>query len=231
MAERELNAKEVMVDVLSGVDDAGLMEKYKLSSQGLANLFEALVSEGLLEFVDDQFVIPSKEIKVSQVVSDIQSGFTGSQLMKKYRLSPMGLQTVLRKLVDSRRLGIADLGLELYLRLEANMPGDIREHERLRLDFEVAVCDVDRPESPGTLRDVSERGIGTNGIHVKVDEVKTLMILGDVLDQVVPFAFKARCRWTRSDESDGNMRAGFQILEISEKDLRQLRRLVELVTL
>ena len=231
MSERELNAKEVMTDVLSGMDDDSLMKKYRLSENGLAGLFEALVSEGLLELSEGRYVIPSKSINAGQIVEDIHSGLTGCRLMKKYRLSPIGLQSVLRKLVDSRIVGIADLGLELYLRLEANMPGDIREQERLRLDFEVSVCDVDKPDATGTVRDISETGIGTNGIAVEVDEIKTLMVLGDVLDQVVPFACRARCRWTSSDESDGRIRAGFQIIQISARDRRQLRRLVELVTL
>ena len=75
----------------------------------------------------------------------------------------------------------------------------------MRLDFEVSVCDVDKPDATGTVRDISETGIGTNGIAVEVDEIKTLMVLGDVLDQVVPFACRARCRWTSSDESDGRI--------------------------
>lgn len=226
-----MNAKEVMVDILSGQDDSALMEKYRLSAQGLEHLFEILVSERLLEFSDNRYVIPTKSINAGQIVKDVSSGLTGSQLMKKYRLSHVGLQTVLKKLVDSRLMGIADLGDELHLRLEANMPGEIREQERLLLDFEVQVCDVGKPAETGVVRDITEKGLGTKGIKARVDEVKTLMILGDMLDQVPPFEFKAKCRWIKTDDSNEDIRAGFQIVEILDKDLQQLRRLVKLITL
>ena len=231
MTERQVNAKDVMVDILSGQDDSALMKKYRLTAQGLEHLFEMLVREGLLELTDDKYVIPTKSINAVQIVKDVSSGFTGSQLMKKYRLSPAGLQTVLRKLVDSRLLGIADLGVELYLRLEANMPGDIRERERLRLDFEVQVCDIGKPDDTGVVRDITEEGLGTKGIDAAVDEVKTLMILGDVLDQVPPFVFKAQCRWIKTGEANDDMVAGFQIVKILDRDLERLRRLVELITM
>jgi hypothetical protein len=231
MAEREVNAKLVMNDLLSGLDEAALREKYKLSSAGLDNLFEILASEGLLELVGDKYVVPTKTIHAGKILNDILSGFTGNQLMEKFGLSPFGLQTVLKKLVHSRVLGIADLGLELYLRLEANVPGNIRGDERLRLEFEVSVCDVDRPDSLGTVRDITEKGIGTKGIEAKVDEIKTLMVVGDVLGQVSPFVFKAKCRWIGTSGAAGDRLAGFQIIRIPERDLFQLKRLVELITL
>ncbi len=231
MADRELSAKQVMNDLLSGLDEAALREKYKLSPAGLDNLFETLVSEGLLELVDNKYVVPTKTIHAGMILNDILTGCTGTQLMEKFGLTPRGLQTVLKKLVHSRILGIADLGLELYLRLEANVPGNIRGDERLRLDFEVSICDVERPDTVGTVRDISEKGVGTKGIEAKVDEIKTLMVVGDMLGQVSPFVFTAKCRWIGTSSSGGDRLAGFQIIRIPESDSRQLKRLVELITL
>ncbi|MFH1117202.1 MAG: PilZ domain-containing protein [Pseudomonadota bacterium] len=231
MTEREPSAKLVLNDLLSGLDDAALREKYKLSAQGLDNLVETLVSEGLVALVGNKYVVPGKTIHAGKILNDILSGFTGTELMEKFGLSPQGLQTVLKKLVHSRVLGIADLGLELYLRLEAVVPENIRTEERLRLEFEVSICDVDRPDTMGTIRDISEKGVGTIGIEAKVDEIKTLMVMGDVLGQISPFVFKARCRWSACSKVDGNRLAGFHIIRIPERDLLQLRRLVELTTL
>jgi len=231
MVEREPSARQVMDDLMTGLDEAALREKYKLSSAGLDNLFETLLTEGLLELVDNRYVVPRKTIHAGKILNDILSGFTGNQLMEKFGLSPLGLQTVLKKLVHSRVLGIADLGVELYLRLEANVPENIRADERLRLEFEVSVCDVDRPDTMGTVRDITEKGIGTKGIEAKVDEIKTLMVMGDVLGQVSPFVFKAKCRWIGTSRVDRNRLAGFQIIRIPDRDLLQLKRLVELITL
>lgn len=231
MTEKELNPIQVMNDLMTGLDEAALRKKYKLSSHGLDSLFQTLLTEGLVELVDNKYVVPTKTIHVGKLLKDILSGFTGNQLMEKFGLSPSELQTVLKRLVRSRVLGVADLGLELYLRLEANVPENIRADERLRLEFDVSVCAVDQPDMIGTVRDITEKGIGTNGIEAKVDETKTLMVMGDVLGQVAPFVFKAKCRWTGTRRADGVSLAGFQIIRIPDRDLVQLRRLVELVTL
>ena len=223
--------KQVLNDLLSGLDEAALREKYKLSAKGLDNLVDTLVSEGLVTPVGNKYVVPGKTVHAGRILEDILSGFTGTELMEKFGLSPYGLQTVLKKLVQSRVVGIADLGLELYLRLEASVPANIRTEERLRLEFEVSICDVDRPDTVGTIRDISEKGVGTKGIVAKVDQIKTLMVMGDVLGQISPFVFKAKCRWIGTSKVGRDRPAGFHIIRIPDRDLLQLKRLVELTTL
>jgi hypothetical protein len=46
--EREVSAKEVLKDLRSGMTQDAMMHKYRLSAQGLANLFEQLVEAGLM---------------------------------------------------------------------------------------------------------------------------------------------------------------------------------------
>ncbi len=46
--EREVSAKEVLKDLRSGMTQDAMMHKYRLSAQGLANLFEQLVEAGLV---------------------------------------------------------------------------------------------------------------------------------------------------------------------------------------
>lgn len=48
MARKRINGREVLADIRSGIDDAGLMEKYGLSSRGIIQLMGKLVSAGLL---------------------------------------------------------------------------------------------------------------------------------------------------------------------------------------
>jgi|GEM_PF-1346393 len=49
MAKETINAKEILVDIKAGMDNAALMEKYQLSEKGLQNLFKKLEDAGVLK--------------------------------------------------------------------------------------------------------------------------------------------------------------------------------------
>lgn len=49
MAKIRIKGSEVLADIRSGMDDAGLMKKYGLSAKGVLQLMGRLVSQGLLE--------------------------------------------------------------------------------------------------------------------------------------------------------------------------------------
>lgn len=48
MPKRRLSAKEVLRDIRAGMDDAGLMEKYRLAPEGLQSVFRKLVEAGAI---------------------------------------------------------------------------------------------------------------------------------------------------------------------------------------
>jgi len=48
MAKREINAKDFMSDVQAGMDDVGLMTKYRLTPKGLDSTFRKLLTVGLI---------------------------------------------------------------------------------------------------------------------------------------------------------------------------------------
>jgi hypothetical protein len=48
MGKRRINAREALQDIRTGMTDAGLMEKYELTSQGVQSLYTKLVDHGLL---------------------------------------------------------------------------------------------------------------------------------------------------------------------------------------
>ena len=70
---RTINAQEVARDIRSGMNDSGLMEKYRLSPKGITSLFEKLISLGLLTQADcdrrrlghDDHTIDLREDKLS----------------------------------------------------------------------------------------------------------------------------------------------------------------------
>jgi len=231
MPERELNAAQVVKDIQSGLDDFQLMEKYRLSREGLRHLYAELVATGLLEEVGGRPAIPALKISASEILVDIRSGATGSGIMKKYKLTAAALQDTLRQLIQSMHLSLSELSRELYLRHEANVPGEIREMKRHYLDFEVQVHDLKQPAILGMVRDITEKGVGLSGIEAEIDEIRHLVVLGDPLEQVPPFEFQAKCRWSNRGTQPANWEAGFEITQITEENLEKLRKLIALVTL
>jgi rubrerythrin len=67
MAKRTLNAKELLADIKEGMDDARLMEKYRLSGDRLQIVFEKLVDMGLLKRhdLDKRAVMSEKSIAIA----------------------------------------------------------------------------------------------------------------------------------------------------------------------
>jgi hypothetical protein len=67
MAKRTMNAKEFLADIKGGMDDAGLMEKYRLSGDFLQSVFEKLVDVGLLKRrdIEKRTLLSEKSIAIA----------------------------------------------------------------------------------------------------------------------------------------------------------------------
>lgn len=231
MPARQINAREILRDVREGLDDSAIMQKYKLSPKGLHSVYNELVEFGYLERVGQHYVVPtSRRISTREIVSDIRRGASNEDLMKKHKLTAVGLQNAFKLLVDTRALGAEEIAGRETLRFEAVVPQGIREMERYYLDFDLPVIDTGPPEVEGKVRDMSEKGIGVVGITARVGEVKTLLVLHEEFVVIEPFLFEAQCRWVKLSETDGTTAAGFRITSITSEDLRQLKQLLELVT-
>lgn len=104
----------------SGVDDPGLMEEFDLSSAALNHLTERLVAMGELTPEDlanrptlsaASVVVDSGEIRLPETTGKkpiidawdalrcIRSGMSDSDLMKRYKISAKGVQSLFRKLI------------------------------------------------------------------------------------------------------------------------------------
>jgi hypothetical protein len=85
VAEREIRAKEIVTDILSGIGDNELMQKYRLTFRGLQSVFRKLVDSNIIdaEFLQGRLVpqlngekkviarSPRKEIYVPLPVHDL----------------------------------------------------------------------------------------------------------------------------------------------------------------
>ena len=230
MADREIRAREVLKDIRAGMGHVALMNKYKLSPLGLQNLFEELTNLGLLERTDRNEVIPGrKRIKIREIVGDVRSGMTDSQMMEKYQIDHEALQALFKKLLDLKAISSDALFGEASLACDTSIPTHVREMDRYVLDFDIPVYEEGYTEIQGRVHDITEKGIGIRGLLVRVADVKTLVVLGDAFGVVAPFDLRAICRWSGLDGSDGQYAAGFQILEISDEAMEELRKLIKLI--
>lgn len=108
-------------------------------------------------------------------------------------------------------------------------PDRMRELPRNYVVVRLPLLDLDDPNSKGYLRDITEKGLQSAGIEVKMGEIKRLLIQADQFGEVEPFSFDAQCRWVKPDE-DEKWCAGFLITNISSHGLHELRKLIGLLS-
>jgi hypothetical protein len=227
MAVRKVSQSEILQDIRSGMDDNAIRNKYNLSHKGLQSLYEKLMQTGLLAH---DFKSVTRRLNLVTILSDIGAGMDESELMHKYQLSEDALRQVSKKLLDARGKRTRADGPETIIVEPADLlaTGEFVRHE---LDFELPVYEASRPEIHGLVRDISEGGVSVAGIEAKEEEVKTLVILGDDVGQFSSFELEGYCRWCFSDPAKATSVSGFAIHKISDRDLRELRKLIRVLTL
>ena len=231
MSEREVSVKEALLDIASGMDHATMMQKFRLSPEGLTDLFSELSKAGLIERVGERYVIPRKrQIDTTQLVQDISSGTTDRQLMEKYRLSSRKLLKVLRKLMAAGMINEDQFRRRDYLWSASPSRNQCRHSPRFYATFEIEVRERGNPDAAGTILDVTESGLGVEGIPVHVGETKTFEINANDYYDHEPFTVEATCRWVESPPN-GTCMAGFALETLAGDDRRALREFIEILTI
>lgn len=170
---------------------------------------------------------PQIVVKAGQIVQDVRSGMTGSELMDKYSLSPRGLRTVLRTIATVKQMTPTDF----YGRNSVGGPTSdvtmIRMDPRKEIFVPVRVYDSRDPEARGFLNDLNEKGLGVRGMPTDVGHRRSLVIRADEVFTMDPFVFDAKCRWTRADKGEDGHLSGFEIDYISDTHRETLRLFLE----
>lgn len=172
-----------------------------------------------------------RKISAREFIEDIRLGMTDSELMEKYKLTALGLQSAFTKLVDAGALHPEEIFGRLPDYDSTIGVEGLRLLQRQSLEFPLPVLDVERSGVSGSVRDISRSGLGIVGIDAKVGETRALMIPADEFFQIEPIVFRAVCRWMKKNESHAEYVGGFQIVEVSQGDLKQLRKLIQSLTL
>lgn len=113
-----VSAKQILHDLTENVSDRELRKKHGLSHKGLMEIFKKLLRKGLL--TEDALArrwevkvseLPSllegaraRKVKIdaTEVLRDIAANMSDAELMKKYKLSRRGLDSMMNKLYANR---------------------------------------------------------------------------------------------------------------------------------
>ena len=172
-----------------------------------------------------------RKIPARSFVDDMRSGMPDTALMEKYKLTARGLHSAFRKLLAANVIGASELDGRQSEYDETIDVDDIRALQRYKVEFPLPIYESDNPESGGIISDITVMGVGIKGFHTEVGEIKEFQIPADQFFQVDPVEFKARCRWLKRDDSDGECVSGFEIMKVSKGNLAGLRKLIQGLTL
>lgn len=216
-SKRVIRAKDLIRDIRSGMTDAELVQRYKLSESQLYRLRQRLPEAG--------------RIQIKEMVADVRSRATDFELCHKYDLVVDELPLVLEKLVDLGALREDELKERSAFYDEPSHRSRTRRLPRTRLTFELPVYDTDNPSRTGLARDISERGLRVASFTPDIAEAKRFTLRPEEFPNIRSFDLEVECKWiNKKDLSTEYYQAGFEIIEISDnsrlefgKLLRQLR--------
>jgi len=172
-----------------------------------------------------------RRIKGIDVVTDVRGGMTDPQLMDKYRLSAKGLQSVFKKLLDADVISRDELVHRIPAFDDTATLDYLRLSPRHELVCLLPIYERRRPESRGTVCDMTETSVGITGIAAKVDDVRTFVVPADEFFRVNPFSFEGTCRWVRPGPASEEFMTGFEVTSISETEREDLKELIRALRL
>jgi hypothetical protein len=206
MPRRTIRADEILTDIMSGMGDTSLMEKYDLSARALLKVMTKLFWKGRLSpvvfskrksLINSVLTAKHRRIVSGQVLQDIRSGMGDAELQEKYKLSSKGLVRLLERLVDSKLISQAELSemSGAYRNKVGRIYG--RSHVRAHITVPIPVYDIGAIGSSaiGLLRDISLEGFRIAGIESNVGDVKTFQLPLDMFMKAHPLILVGECFW------------------------------------
>jgi uncharacterized protein (DUF433 family) len=210
---RKIVARDILGDIRSGMTNVQLMQKYQLSSRQLRKLLGKVLEES--------------NALAERIAGDVREGMNDSELMAKYQLSPNGLRNALEKLFERGFIDQTEIERRPSGHTLQPVRRERRKNTRYSPSFSVTVVDHENRRNGGRLKDISYKGLGVVGLPTSIGETKSIAILGDDLGLVNPFEVTAECKWVEAEGEGGKPVAGFQITDISKRDLLWLREFIK----
>jgi hypothetical protein len=168
---------------------------------------------------------PTRKIRARELINDVRVGMNVSALMTKYQLNWKGLRIAFQKIVEADAMSREEL-TNLKSLHDVSAEG-LRQFLRKPMKFPVKIFDGGDPFKTGLVKDISEKGLCVKGIEAQLGEMKSFIIRRGVFGESSTIVFQARCRWVKQSKVSGKTQlAGFEIIDISSLDSRQLSRLI-----
>ncbi|MFH1115561.1 MAG: PilZ domain-containing protein [Pseudomonadota bacterium] len=168
-----------------------------------------------------------RKIQLREFTEDIRRGMTNSQLMKKYQLSPRQCQAVFEHIET-----VHGSPEDLYGRTRGSDETDNSSTRRLpRHDIvlPLAVYKITCEENRGLVVDISEKGFKIHGIETRPKSRGVFAVLSQEIFDIGPIVLDAECRWVKRMGLHGLYVAGFQITDISPRNMKDLKLLISKV--
>lgn len=216
VGKRRIDAVEFVRDIRSGYSNIEMMEKYGLTRDELRAALKKISKE--------------RDNLAGQLVKDIKAGVDELDLMTKYRLTSRGLQMAYTRLVKLKYLNRNDVKDRLPSFGTAITLEDMRKLPRNFPAVDITVYEEASPDNLGQIIDVTEKGIGIQGIRAELEDKKSLVIPPDEFGEFAAVRFEGRCRWV-DQAGNGSRRSGFEITEISKGSLEELKFLIKAQTI
>ena len=213
---RAIKAKSILNDFLSGMTESDLMAKYRLSSDDLARV--------------RRYVLEDRGVAVKGIVADIRDGLTDFELMAKYELMPSELQSMLGDMTALEALRRGELKERSPFYYNPANRTRSRRWSRTYVRIWLPVYDGKTLVMRGLIRDLSDNGFRVASLTEDVGEGSDFVIRAELVGDVKTFRFKAQCKWVKKKKKGAEYYlAGFEITEITEEALRELRKLIEIL--
>ena len=153
-----------------------------------------------------------------------------SELMRKYLLSAKEIDIVLRKL-ERRIPHPARLYGRSWSKKDRDADDATRSVVRHEVCFTLPIHDMMHPKIEGRILDISDKGLRIHGIESRLNQVRAMLIRPEKTFGIPSIMFRARCRWVSRSEDLVDSTAGYEIIEITPRDLANLRKLTHAIEL
>jgi hypothetical protein len=151
--------------------------------------------------------------------------------MEKYGLSAKGLESAFTKLVNSGIMTVEEVYGQQRSGQDTVIIDDLRELPRHFLSVSIPIYEAIYEDRKGKIREVTEKGVGVAGIQARIGEVKSFVIACRPFLEVDNIWLELECIWMEAGKTPEEWYGGFQITKISPKDLKNLRALIQLLSL
>jgi hypothetical protein len=169
-----------------------------------------------------QAVTPGKH----RILRDIRSDMAEWELMRKYKISARGLESVYKKLIDAKLLTANYTSPSECLYVNSVVLDLVPSLQRTYFPFELPIFEAAAPHNRGLVHDMTKSDIGILGMMSKLYEEKTFAILPNEYAPIFPITFRAVCSCIRSESKDGSFFARFEIKDHNFNASSQLEKLM-----